>query len=64
MKATVVSHKVDVNKKLILQPKRKSVIENDRPKKKSCKYNDSYLGPRLSCRTERKNLSVLFASRY
>jgi len=35
MKATVVSYKVDVNRKIILQPKRKSAIENDRPKK-SC----------------------------
>ena len=44
MKDTAVRCKVDVNRKIILQPKRKSAIENDRPKKKSCKYNDSYLG--------------------
>jgi len=34
-----------VNRKLMLQPKRKSAIEGDidRPKKKSRKYNDQYL---------------------
>jgi len=43
MKVTVDINKVGVNRKLIFHPKRKSAIENERPKK-SCKYNDSYLG--------------------
>ena len=34
---------MDVNSKLMLQFKRKSAIEDDRPKKKSYKYSDSYL---------------------
>ena len=34
---------MDVNSKLMLQFKRKSAIEDDRPKKKSRKYRDSYL---------------------
>ena len=66
MKATAVSYKMDVNRKLMLQRKHKSTIEDDRPKTKSRKYNDSYLdfGSHLSCRMARKNLSVLFAERY
>jgi len=40
---TVVSYKVDVNRKLILQTKHKSAIENDKPKNKCCKHNDNYL---------------------
>ena len=43
MKATAVSYKMDVNRKLMLQRKHKSTIEDDRPKTKSRKYNDSYL---------------------
>ena len=42
-KNTPVSYKMDVNSKLMLQFKCKSAIEDDRPKKKSYKYNDSYL---------------------
>ena len=34
---------MDVNKKLMLQPKCKSSIEDDKSKKKSRKYNESYL---------------------
>ena len=34
---------MDVNNKLMLQFKRKSAIEDDRPKKNSHKYSDSYL---------------------
>ena len=34
---------MDVNSKLMLQVKRKSAIEYDKPKKKSHKYSDSYL---------------------
>ena len=34
---------MDVNSMLMLQFKRKSAIEDDRPKKKSRKYSDSYL---------------------
>ena len=33
---------MDVNKKLMLQPKCKSSIEDDKSKKKSRKYNESY----------------------
>ena len=40
---TPVSYKMDVNSKLMLQFKRKSAIKDDRPKKKSYKYSDSYL---------------------
>jgi len=36
MKGTVVSYKVDANRKIILQPTHKSVVENDRLKKISC----------------------------
>jgi len=43
MKATGVSYKVDVNRKLMLQHKRKSTTENDRPKRKPSKYNNSHL---------------------
>ena len=34
---------MDVNSKLILQAKRKSAIGDDKPKKKSRKYSDTYL---------------------
>ena len=34
---------MDVNSKLMLQFKRKSAIEDDRPKKKFHEYSDSYL---------------------
>ena len=61
---TVVSYKVDVNRKLILQIKQKSAIENDKPKNKCCKHNDNYLAFTFTFITERKNLSVLFAARY
>ena len=44
---TVVSYKVDVNRKLILQIKQKSAIENDKPKNKCCKHNDNYLAFRF-----------------
>jgi len=37
IKATAISYKVDVNRKLILQLKQKFVIENYRPKVESCK---------------------------
>ena len=62
----MVSCKVDVIRKLTLQHKRKSAIENGRPKSKPRKYNNSHLdvGSHLSCRTERNNLSVLFEARY
>ena len=45
-KKTPVSYKMDVNSKLMLQYKRKSAIEDDRPKKKSCK--GSYLDFRFT----------------
>ena len=34
---------MDVNSKLMLQAKRKSLIEDYKPKKKSRKYSDTYL---------------------
>jgi len=43
MKATVVSYKVDVNRKLTLQHKRKSAIEKDRHERKPRKHNNSHL---------------------
>jgi len=35
---------MDVNRKIILQPKRKSATENNWPKKRSWMYHNSYLG--------------------
>ena len=42
-KNIAVSYKMDLSSKLMLQFKRKSAIEDDRPKKKSHKYSDSNL---------------------
>jgi len=43
MKATVVSYEVDANRKQMFQHKRKSAIENNSPKRKPRKYNNSHL---------------------
>jgi len=62
--ATVVSYKLNLNKKIILQPKRKSKIENNRPKRKSRKYKDSFLDFwfTFSLQNKEEDLSVLFAA--
>jgi len=64
MKATVFSYKMDVSRKLMLQPKPKSAIENDRPKINVASITTVIWGSHLSCRMERKNANVLFAARY
>ena len=43
MKATVVSYKVDADRNLMLQRRRKSAIGNDRPKITHRKFNNSHL---------------------
>jgi len=43
MKVTVVSYKVDANRKLMLPHKRNSAFGNDRPKNTPHKYNNSHL---------------------
>jgi len=47
-----------------LQPKRKSKIENNRPKRKSRKYKDSFLDFwfTFSLQNKEEDLSVLFAA--
>ena len=49
-----------------MQFKRKSAIKDDRPKKKSRKYSDSYLdfGFTFILQNGEESLSVLFAARY
>jgi len=66
MKATIVSYKVDVNKKIMLQHKHKSAIKMTGLKGNltSITIVSWMLGSHLSCRTERNNLSVFFAARY
>ena len=57
---------MDVNSKLTLQAKRKSLTEDDKSKKKSRKYSDTYLnfGFQFILQNGEKNLSALFATRY